>query len=175
MEDIAEPLVKNLKTFVAFARKRVGDPHLAEDLVQDSLLKAMKAEQKPGSDEDVITWFYRILRHSIIDLYRKSDARKRGLERLKAELPETPSAEVERTICNCVQRLMPELPEQYQELLKRVDLKGEPLKEAAEALNITVNNLTVRLHRARKQMRDRLEQVCKVCSKHGCMNCTCEE
>jgi DNA-directed RNA polymerase specialized sigma24 family protein len=34
-----------VQTFVAFARKRVGDPHLAEDIVQDSLLRALPADK----------------------------------------------------------------------------------------------------------------------------------
>ena len=87
---IEEPLLKNLQAFVAFTRKRVGDPHLAEDVVQECLLKALRSDRKPASDEDVIAWFYRILRRSIIDLYRRRDVRDRALERLQAELPEQP-------------------------------------------------------------------------------------
>ena len=41
-------LIENLQLFVAFARKRVGDAHLAEDVVQESLLKALQAERKPA-------------------------------------------------------------------------------------------------------------------------------
>src|SRR5690349_3974232 len=41
-------LIENLQQFIAFARKRVGDPHLAEDLVQESLLKAIQADRKPA-------------------------------------------------------------------------------------------------------------------------------
>ncbi|MBL9205374.1 MAG: sigma-70 family RNA polymerase sigma factor [Opitutaceae bacterium] len=66
-----ELVVKNLKTSVAFARKRVGDPHLAEDLVQEGLVKALGVEQKPANDEERVAWFYRILRRTIIDLYRR--------------------------------------------------------------------------------------------------------
>jgi DNA-directed RNA polymerase specialized sigma24 family protein len=101
--DPTEPLLKNLKTFVAFARKRVGDPHLAEDVVQESLLKALKADRKPARNDDVIAWFYRILRRGI-----------------------------------------------------------------------TANNLTVRLHRARQRLRIELERTCRICSRHGCLDCSCE-
>jgi hypothetical protein len=45
---LQQALIDNLDTFVAFARKRVGDPHLAEDLVQESLLKAIKADRRPA-------------------------------------------------------------------------------------------------------------------------------
>jgi RNA polymerase sigma-70 factor (ECF subfamily) len=41
-------------------------------------------------------------------------------------------------------------------------------------LGITVNNLAVRLHRARKQMRARLEKFCRDCSTAACVDCTCD-
>lgn len=171
---IEEPLLKNLQTFVAFTRKRVGDPHLAEDVVQESLLKALRSDRKPAPDDDVVAWFYRILRRSIIDLYRRRDVRERALEKLRTEPPERPDAAAERVLCQCVKRLLPGLPEQYREVLKRVDLDGATPKEAAAALRLTTNNLTVRLHRARQRLRARLQQSCKVCSKHGCLDCTCD-
>lgn len=43
MAKAEDALTENLNAFVAFARKRVGDPELAADLVQDSLLKAFKS------------------------------------------------------------------------------------------------------------------------------------
>jgi RNA polymerase sigma factor (sigma-70 family) len=174
VKHVEESLLKNLKTFVAFTRKRVGDPHLAEDVVQESLLKALRSDRKPAPDEDVVAWFYRILRRSIIDLYRRRDVRDGALDRLRAELPEQPTAATERVLCQCVKRLLPGLPEQYQDVLKQVDLDGATPKEAAAALGLTTNNLTVRLHRARHRLRAALTQTCKVCSKHGCLDCTCE-
>ena len=174
MKPATDPLLENLNTFVAFARKRVGDPHLAEDVVQESLLKALQAGRKPASDEDVIAWFYRILRHSIIDIYRRRDTRERALERLQVELPEQAEAAVERVICACVKRLLPRLPEQYRDLLERIDLRGGSLKQAATELGLTTNNLTVRLHRARQRLRAELERNCKVCSRHGCLDCSCD-
>jgi len=170
---VEDALIKNLNAFVAFARKRVGDPHLAADLVQDSLLKALKSADKPGDGKDAVTWFYRILRHSIIDLYRRRDVRDRALERLQAELPEQPDAAAERVLCQCVKRLLPGLPEQYRDVLQRVDLAGASPKEAASALGLTPNNLNVRLHRARQRLREKVEATCHVCSKHGCLDCSC--
>ena len=174
MKRVEQSLLKNLQTFIAFARKRVGDPHLAEDVVQDSLLKALRSDRKPVGDEDVIAWFYRILRHSIIDLYRRNDVRARALERFQAELPLQPDHDDKRVLCQCVKRLLPNLPDQYRELLQRIDLDGASPKEAASALGLTQNNVTVRLHRARKRLHAELEETCKACSKHGCLDCTCD-
>lgn len=167
-------LIANLDAFTGFARARVGDPELAADLVQDSLLKALKAADKPADGEGAVAWFYRILRHSIIDLHRRRDVRDRALKRLESELAENPSTEDTRLICHCFKSLLPALPEQYRTLLQQVDLDATPTEKVAAALGISVNNLHVRLHRARKQLRERLEDTCRVCSKHGCLDCSCE-
>jgi RNA polymerase sigma-70 factor (ECF subfamily) len=58
-------------------------------------------------------------------------------------------------------------------LLQRVDLDGASPKDAASALGLTLNNLNVRLHRARQRLREKLEATCQVCSKHGCLDCSC--
>lgn len=175
MSEVEDAILTNLKAFIAFVRKRVGDPHLAEDIVQESLAKALAAERKPTDAENTVAWFYRILRRSIIDLHRRRDVRSRALNRLEQELPEAPSDADERLLCQCFRRLLPSLPPGYQELLQQIDLEDRDPAEVATVLGVTRNNLTVRLHRARKQLRDKLAQNCRACSKHGCLDCTCGE
>jgi RNA polymerase sigma-70 factor (ECF subfamily) len=175
MSSLEDSILKNLKAFVAFARKRLNDPHLAEDVVQDSLVKALTADHKPLDEEATVAWFYRILRRSIIDLYRRRDAQGRALKRFEQELSETPGVEEEQILCQCFTRLLPLVPERYRELLQQVDLEGKKPEEVASQLGLTRNNLTVRLHRARKHLREALAQNCRACSIHGCLDCTCGE
>jgi RNA polymerase sigma factor (sigma-70 family) len=174
MDALATALVENLEAFTAFARARVGDPDLAADVVQESLRKAVEAEHQPEGDEDVVRWFYRILRRTIIDLYRRQDARRRAMDRYTAELDASPDTEEARTLCGCFERLLPELPPQYEALIREVDLTGRsPTKLAAEK-GVTANALTVQLHRARARLREMLSATCKVCASHGCLDCHCE-
>lgn len=173
VKPVEEPLLANLKTFVAFVRSRVGDEHLAEDVVQDSLVKALAAAQKPVKEEDTIAWFYRILRHAIIDLYRRRAVKHAALERLERELDAPPSQEETNVVCGCVRNLILTLKPDYAELIRRLDLENEPAEQVSMALGMTSNNLRVRHHRARQQLRERLEQTCRMCAKHGCLDCTC--
>lgn len=175
MPNLDQSILENLDAFTGFVRKRVGDEHLAADLVQDSLLKALAAERQPKNSEDSIAWFYRILRRSIIDLYRRNDARKRALDRFQAELSDSPTVSERQVLCQCFVRLLPTLPVQYRKVLQQIDLEqADPARVAAE-LGLTRNNLTVRLHRARKQLRVLLSKNCRACSKHGCLDCTCQD
>jgi RNA polymerase sigma-70 factor (ECF subfamily) len=41
-------------------------------------------------------------------------------------------------------------------------------------LGLATNNLTADLHRASQRLRAELTQSCRVCSKHGCLDCTCD-
>ena len=174
MDGLNDEILKNLTTFIAFARRRVGDPHLANDAVQESLMKALKAERQPTDDGDPIAWFYRILRRTIIDLHRRRAARSKMLDQWERQLPETPGPQETRVLCTCFKRLIPSLPAPYQELLTRIDLRGENPADVGLALNLTRANLTVRLHRARRRLRDALAKNCRACSQHGCLDCTCD-
>ena len=68
-------------------------------------------------------------------------------------------------------RIRPE----YADMLRRVDIDEERLPEVASSLGITVNNATVRLHRARKALRDQLRSFCGVDSLRACLDCSCDE
>lgn len=166
-------LLSELEAFTAFARSRVGDPHLAADVVQDSLLKALKSIDQVRDDEQVVAWFYRILRHTIIDLYRRRDTARRTIERLEQESDAPPDAEEERVACACVESLIPTLKPEYAELIRELDLAGRDPAAFALEHGISANHLRVRHHRARRQLRERLEATCKICATHGCLDCGC--
>ena len=174
---LATTLLSNLAAFQAFARRRLGDEQLAADAVQESLLRALKADSKLAAEDNVVAWFYRILRNVLTDLHRRRAAQSRGLERFATEsavTSELNDADLEQTACGCFRDLLPTLRPEYAEALQLSDLDGLSTDAAAEQLGISKNNLKVRLHRARRQLRERLEQTCKMCATHGCLDCTCD-
>lgn len=168
-----DPLIQHLDAFIGFARSRTGDRELAADLVQECLMKALKADNVLEDAEGVVTWFYRVLRHAIIDAHRRRTTRDHALEKLVHELPEALEPEDEKTLCQCVMKLLPALPEADAELLRRIDLGGESATEIAKATNQRVNTLNVRLLRARRKLREQVERVCRTCATHGCLDCDC--
>lgn len=175
MKPVEKSLIANLHAFTGFVRNRIGDAHLAEDIVQECLVKALASANQPSGEENTIAWFYRILRNAIIDLYRRDAARKNAMEKFEQEWPEMPDADGDKALCQCFKRLLPAIPENYRVLLQRIDLDGEDDGTVATDLRLTHNNLTVRLHRARKHLRDELSRTCRICAKHGCLDCTCDE
>lgn len=175
-----DQLMLTREAFKDFIRRRVPTEDIADDLLQHSLIKAIEQVHTVRNEESLVPWFYRLLRHGIVDYYRSHATEQKNHEGFLKELTATetdkePSfAEIPSEVCACLNRLLPGLRPAYAAVLRRVDLQGEPIKAVAQDLNIATNNLTVRLHRARQALRASLEAACGVCTKHGCLNCTCD-
>jgi RNA polymerase sigma factor (sigma-70 family) len=178
--DMVRRLLGHESAFRSFLRRRIGDEALAEDLLQHSFVRAVEHQHALRNDDSVVAWFYRVLRNTVIDSYRSHGAESRRDEAFLQELThlgedkEPPLDEMKAAVCQCLHGVMPELRSNYSELLRRIDLEGESPGQVAKDLNISLNNLTVRLHRARQALRAGLEQSCGMCSQHGCLNCSCE-
>jgi RNA polymerase sigma-70 factor (ECF subfamily) len=84
-----------------------------------------------------------------------------------------PDAEIEAEICRCFEALLPTMKPEYAALLREVDLNGRRVVDVAAEQGLTANAGTVKLHRARKALRVRLEESCRTCATHGCLDCTC--
>ena len=172
---LATTLLANLSAFQSFARGRLHDEQLAADAVQESLLRALKSDYAPSPQGNVVAWFYRILRNVLTDLHRRRAAQVRALERFAHDEPnDITDEELHKQACACLHALMPTLKPEYAEVLRLSDLHGKSTDAVAEEIGISRGNLKVRLHRARKQLRDRLEQTCQACATHGCLDCQCE-
>jgi RNA polymerase sigma factor (sigma-70 family) len=173
---LATTLLAHLGAFQGFARLRLGDDQLAADAVQESVLRALKSEQSLSNEENLLAWFYRILRNVLTDLHRRRAAQTKGLERFAEDLAinEEDEADVEQTACACFRELLPTLRPEYAQVLQLADLDGRTAEAVAKEVGITRGNLKVRLHRARRQLRERLEQTCQMCAKRGCLDCQCK-
>jgi RNA polymerase sigma-70 factor (ECF subfamily) len=150
-----------------------------DDILQQSFTRAVERSHSLNNEQSALAWFYQILRHTVADYYRSHRAENRRNQALLQEMTisgnhqEPPLDEIKTTACACLHGLLPSLHGNYAELIKRIDLNGESPAQVAKELKISQNNLTVRLHRARQSLRAALEGACGICSKHGCLNCTC--
>ena len=178
---VIQRLAENRSLFEIFLHRRVQDDFTVQDLLQQSFVKAIQQQHSLTNEESVVPWFYRILRNTVIDYYRshasENTHRNDFLKQSRVlDDDQVPSLdEIKPIICTCLDGVLSALRPGYADLIRRVDLSGESLTEVALNLQITPNNATVRLHRARQALRTSLENSCGVCSKHGCLNCTCEE
>jgi RNA polymerase sigma-70 factor (ECF subfamily) len=175
--DRTEPLVQSKIRFLTFLERRLGSRDDAEDLLQTAYLRAVAEAGTVRDEEKVVPWFYQLLRNLLVDHYRHRAATARLGQRLARENETTAVLEKElfREVCRCVKDVTKTLKPEYHEILLRVELQDESLEGVARELGITPNNASVRLHRARRALREALQVTCGACTEHGCLDCTCRQ
>lgn len=158
--------------FLGFVKKRVWSGADAEDLLQQSLLRAAEKLDGLREGDRVDAWFYRVLRNTIADHMTARAMRESKLEQLAREVTESEPADA--AVCACAMGVLGDLKPEYESIIRQVDLDGDSLAEAAASLGIEPNNAKVRLHRARKSLKDALLHHCGACGKGECESCCCD-
>lgn len=146
--------------------RMLGDPQDAEDVLQDTFLKAMRALPRFEGRSSLATWLYRIAVNESLMLIRKRRGGTISMDEGEDEdgdsaeamqivdwccLPEAElvSGEARKFLDNAIQAL----PERLRVVFILRDTEGLSVRETAQALNITEMNVKTRLLRARLKMR----------------------
>ena len=181
VETVARPpapidvLLAQRREFLQFLERRVSSASLAEDILQSAYLRALEHAGELSTHESSTAWFYRVLRNAVIDLYRHRQVEDRALSQWAKELETEVAADglTRDLVCRCIGHVLPTLKPAYAEVLREVDLNEGTLAGFASRHKITSGNATVRVHRARKALKQRLIETCGACALHQCMDCGC--
>lgn len=176
---VRRALVEARQEFLAFLHRRMGSREDAEEVLQRFSLRALDHASELRDVRTVRGWLGRILATTIVDHQRQAIRRRRrevAMEQADVEsLAGEPDAELDGAVCNCLYKLLPTLKPEYADIIWRADILGEPRDRIAASLGITLNNVTVRLHRGRQALKRRLEEICLTCPVHGFLDCRCDE
>lgn len=174
---VRRELVECHRDFLMFLRRRLGNHHDAEEVLQDFMTKALAQSRNLRDVQSVRGWLSRVLATTLVDHHRRRARRRETLHPPSdlADLVLEPDVEIEAAVCFCLYRLLPTLKPTYSELIWRIDLLGEPRDRVAVSLGLTLNSVNVRLHRGRRALKVRLEAICLTCPEHGFLDCRCEE
>lgn len=151
------------------ALKFLGDPHDAEDVLQETFIKAMRALPNFEGRSSISTWLYRIAINEALMILRKSSPDMVPVEEPDGEddspvggliltdwccLPEEEllSSESRRFLDQAVRKL----PETLRSVFVLRDVEGLSIRETAEALGISETAVKTRLLRGRLKLRDEL-------------------
>lgn len=171
--EVIENVTAQRERFLRFLSARVEDPPTAEDILQAAYLKAIERGSEIRDEESSVAWFYRILRNAVTDHYRRRASKAKALEALSIEIPESYEPEIIGAICECIGEVIGDLKPEYRTAIEQVDLREIPVEQFAKSEQISENNASVRLHRARKAVAKHLKTVCGSCAEHKCLDCTC--
>lgn len=157
-------LIENHARFLAFIRRRVEVPEVAEDILQAAYMRALQGDRNvdPGHERP---WFYRVLRNAVIDHYRHNAARPRTVELEEASREIVADTLDSQNVCPCASKELTRLRADYTVALAELDMGTAKVGEYAARAGISSNNASVCLHRARKALRSRLEDLWAVCGR----------
>ena len=156
-EELALPLFASV---YSFAHWLTGSEADAEDLVQETYLKAFRSFStfEPGSN--FRAWIFRILKNTFLTSRTSAQHRHTTLlnsDELLAELtsdsPDPVAILIDRARLDAVQTAMQLLPAIFREVLVLCDLEEASYRETAQTLAIPVGTVMSRLRRARKALR----------------------
>ena len=157
------------------ALRMTRNPQDAEDLVQETYLKAYKAFDRFTPGTNLKAWLYRIMTNTYINSYRKQ--KRRPQESSAEDLTDSQlyttsahdstgleSAEVEALKAmpdTKITQAMAELPEDYRMVVYYADVEQLAYKEIAEIMDTPLGTVMSRLHRGRKLLRKALKDVAR--------------
>ena len=159
------------------AYRMARNPQDAEDLVQETYLKAYKYYDKFEEGTNLKAWLFKILKNTFINSYRKKQQAppkadfadiEESFETIVRDdggAARTPEEELlEKVLDEDVQQAIEELPHDYRMVVLLADLEGFAYKEIADILEIPVGTVMSRLYRGRRLLE---EALLKYAREHG--------
>jgi len=160
-----------------YVRSIVKDPAAAEDLTQETFLRAHARRASLQDESRVVSWLYRIATNICRDRFRRQKSHGKpgaadidpydAVEQDDAVAdagPRLDQALEQDEMSSCVQSYLAELPDMYRAVILLHDTEGMTNPEIARMLGISLPTVKIRIHRAREKLRDALTRACSFSS-----------
>jgi RNA polymerase sigma-70 factor (ECF subfamily) len=158
----------------AAAMRYTKNPEDAQDLVQDTYAKAYTSFHQFEPGTNLKAWLYRVLTTTFINTYRKDQRRPQTSD---SELEDWQIAEasshtsdqgkssedvvLENLPDSDIKNALAEIPEEFRMAIYLADVEGFSYKEIAEIVGVPAGTVMSRLHRGRKQLREKLSDYAR--------------
>lgn len=141
---VIERLVAGHRELLVFLESRVANRAIAEDILQAAFVRTLEKGSGVESSESAIAWFYRVLRNSVTDYFRRPGTERRALDAEARDCRHMAHAENKMRDARCdlasTSHAFPTLKAEYAEIVRRIDLEEEPPADVANALGLTSPN-----------------------------------
>lgn len=169
-EDFEDEIVPHLDAMYNFALRLTSDPSDAEDLVQDTIVKAYRFFSSYEKGTNAKAWLFRILKNSYINNYRKQSKQPNQVdydevssfyETIRADRTDTSDLEdkmFRELIDDDISNALEELPEDFRTVVLLCDVEGFTYEEIANMLDVPIGTIRSRLHRGRNLLKAQLKE-----------------
>ena len=148
---------------------RMTGANEADDLTQEVFLKVSRGLEDFRGESSLSSWIYRIATNTALDHLRRSsqtateslsiDMEEEPL-RLRGEIPPVDQQLVRKEMNACIRNVIKNLPEEYRTVIVLRELEEFKNSEIAEILQVSLDTVKIRLHRARSKLKKELETLC---------------
>ncbi len=151
----------------------------AEDLTQEVFVKVDKTLNEFRGEAQLSTWIYRIATNAALDRRRSSSFKQQARECVSDHSSSESETEPEdknvwtgekkqnidqqlirKEMNSCIREYIDQLPEDYRTILVLSEVEGFKNREIAEILEVSLDTVKIRLHRARAKLKERLSSHC---------------
>ncbi len=171
--DFENEAIPHKSALFNFALKMTGDPDDADDLVQETMLKAFRFFDKFEQGTNCKAWLFRIMKNSFINDYRKNAKapNKVDYDDIQNFYDTVKSSEVQlqhlvedgfsTVFDDDITDALADLPQEFQTIVILSDIEGFTYEEIADFVACPVGTVRSRLHRARKMLYSKLYKYAK--------------
>ncbi|HEV2953027.1 MAG TPA: sigma-70 family RNA polymerase sigma factor [Candidatus Dormibacteraeota bacterium] len=170
-EDFAAEAINHLDSLYRGALRLTRDPEQAQDLVQDTYVRALRYQHSFHTGTNMRAWLFSIMRNRFWDRLKTQHPGDVSLddsrddfplyERVKDEADGPETLALNRIAATEVVAAVEKLPALHREIVQLVDVEGFSYKDTAEVLDIPIGTVMSRLHRARQQLQKELYQYAR--------------
>lgn len=163
-KDFEREAIPHMDSLYNFALRLTGNEDDANDLVQETYLRAFRFFDKFEKGSNCKAWLFRILKNTFINLYRKSSKEpdkvdyeeiENYYENVKPSTTDDAHLEKElfdNLLDDDITNALQSLPEDFRTVILLSDIEGLTYEEIAEFLDCPVGTVRSRLHRGRKML-----------------------
>jgi RNA polymerase sigma-70 factor, ECF subfamily len=175
-QDFNDEIIPHLDALYNFGLRLTSEPNDAEDLVQDTIVKAYRFFDSYEKGTNAKAWLFRILKNSYINNYRKKSKKPQEVdydevatfyETIRAERTETSDLEdkmFRELIDDDISNALDEIPEDFRTVVLLCDVEDFTYEEIANMLDVPIGTIRSRLHRGRNLLK---AQLMEYASKKG--------
>lgn len=168
--DFEREALSHLSSMLAVATRLTRNPAEAEDLVQDTFVKAMRARHQFEAGTNMRAWLLRILTNTFINRYRRGGLEKSVLEGPDADpladgwigtatmsaMRDPESAALRPMLEREIRQALEELPDEFRLAVLLADVEELSYREIADIMGCPIGTVMSRLHRGRRLLKSRL-------------------
>lgn len=143
---------RHVGAVLTVARSIVGDPELADDVVQTTFVKAWRAAATFQGDRELAPWLYAIARRTAIDALRYERRPTRGGHEPEVDVASTPLSFERTWELHEVRRAIDDLPPDEREIVRRSHLEGQTHQQISDELGVPIGTVKSRSSRAHRRL-----------------------